>query len=211
MLSNSFTQKSERHSLVHRLNAEGKSAKEISEIVGVKRVTIWKYLKTLEPAVPPRRQKSLEQCAVARQMKADGKTYAEIGEHFGFSPQSAASLIKAAPETDRFGVCSVCGNEANLCFHHTDYIKNEYLAVCRACHMKLFHPQATKSATKASANKRRRPPKPKIGRMGPAPRTLNGKTAKELAAIWGVGLHQAQLRMAKELGPRWVRRDKKGV
>lgn len=212
MRSKVFLRKAERHKLVHELRAAGASYKEIAEKVGVKSVTIWKYLKTPEPAVPPRRALSLERQKIAREMKANGATYQQIGDHFGFSAASASELLRAAPEIERKGVCSECGQEVdNLCFHHTDYIQDTYKPVCRSCHMKKFHVESTEAATRAArewAAKNAKPKPPKIGRMGPEPRLLNGKTAKEMAAEWGVGLHQAQLRIAKILGPRWVRRDK---
>lgn len=202
--------KAARHALVHKLRAAGASYKEIAAKVGVNNVTIWKYLKTPEVVVPPRRQLSLERQDVARRMKQEGATYAQIGERFGVSAQSVCELVRDGAPQMQSGVCPVCSQQrGDLVPHHTDYIKDETMLVCRACHMKLFHPDATAVATAASANKRRKPPRVKIGRIGPPPRLLNGKTAKEMAVIWGVGLTQAQHKFAQQLGPRWVRRDKR--
>lgn len=37
----------------------------------------------------------------------------------------------------REGKCVKCGSEENLCFHHTDYEKDEGFTVCRGCHIKI--------------------------------------------------------------------------
>lgn len=208
MRHKAFLRKAARHQLVHELRAAGASYKEISEKVGVKSVTIWKYLKTYDPVVPPRRALSLERQEEARKMKQAGATYQAIGERFGMTAQSACELLRDAAPVQMHGTCEVCGEDADLVQHHTDYVLNTVIAVCRSCHMKEFHAETTAKATLTSAIDRTKPPKPKIGRMGPAPRLVDGKTAKEMAAIWGVGLHQAQVRFAKILGPRWIRSDK---
>lgn len=155
MRSNVFERKAERHRLVHQLRAAGASYKEISEKVGVNSVTIWKYLQTPEPVVPPRRALSLERQRIAREMKANGATYQEIGDKFGFTAASACELVRDGPPERRSGICPVCQQQSDeLLPHHINYLTDEKEFVCRKCHVKAFHPEALNRAKSARADKR---------------------------------------------------------
>lgn len=155
MRSNCFEKKAARHQLVHELRAQGLSYKQIQERTGFSQVSIWKYLKTTEPEVSPRRALSLARLEIAKQMKADGKTYRQIGAHFGLTAASALELIREGPAQVFSGVCCVCGRSRDdLIRHHTDYLKDEGELVCRECHIKHFHPDALNKAKSANADKR---------------------------------------------------------
>lgn len=154
MRSECFSKKAERHRLVHELRKAGASYKEIADKVGVKSVTIWKYLKTSEPVVPPRRALSLTRQAEARAMKQAGASYSEIGKQFGVSAASACELIRTGPPEKRFGVCPLCHAEKELIPHHVNYITDERQFVCRACHTRVLHPQSLTLANGARADKR---------------------------------------------------------
>lgn len=154
MRSNCFEKKAARHQLVHQLRAQGMSYREISERVGVKAVTIWKYLTTPEPTVSKRRALSLERLRIAKEMKAAGATYREIGERFGMTASAAVEVLRAGAAETIHGICSQCGQEKDdLVRHHTDYINDTGIWVCRSCHMK-FHPEALNKAKAARADKR---------------------------------------------------------
>lgn len=204
MQSKCFEDKSRRHKLVHEMRQAGATYKEIEAAVGVKAVTIWKYLQTELPVVPQRLQLSRDRFNEAAKMKAAGATYQQIGEKFGITTQSAAEILKADPYKERVGTCSVCGKEnTQVCFHHTDYVKNSYEPVCRSCHMKRIHPEFTKIALDEKLRRYPKQPRHLVGRMGPPPRTLNGKTAKEIAIERGIGIRWAQQLISAELGNRW--------
>lgn len=154
MRSKTFERKAQRHRLVHELRAAGASYREIAEKVGVKSVTIWKYLKTPEPVIPPRRALSLERFEIAKKMKAEGATYQQIGLHFGICAQAAVELLTESDGVPRSGECSECHRHANkLVFHHTDYLKDEGVWICQSCHSKN-HPEALNAAKAARADKR---------------------------------------------------------
>lgn len=155
MRSSVFLRKAERHKQVHELRNAGKSYKEIAAIVGIKSVTIWKYLQTTEPQISPRRQLSLDRQKEARVMKQAGATYKEIGDHFGFSASSACELVRDGGPERRSGICPVCNQQSDdLLPHHTNYITDDKEFVCRKCHIKTFHPESLNKAKAACADKR---------------------------------------------------------
>lgn len=155
MRSNVFLQKVERHKQIHALREQGCTYKEIADAVGVNTVSVWKYLKSKEPVVPPRRKLSLERQKIAREMKAAGATYREIGEHFGFSAASACELVRDGAGQRRAGVCPICNSQSDdLIPHHTNYLTDEKMWICRKCHLERIHPDAINRAKAARADDR---------------------------------------------------------
>lgn len=90
-----------------------------------------------------REQKKATRVTIIREMKASGKTYAQIGKQMGVSRQRIQQLIAFSREEReelmaRAGKkCEDCGTPyGKLDTHHTDYIKNEGIVLCVPCHKK---------------------------------------------------------------------------
>ncbi len=68
------------------------------------------------------------------EQKKSGKTYAEIAELLGITPQAVQGYFRPDGKSG-VGECSRCGGYGNLVRHHPDYGKpSETIKVCPSCH-----------------------------------------------------------------------------
>lgn len=78
----------------------------------------------------------MQNIAQARMMKANGKTYLEIGMELGVSRQRAQQLLRVRPAT-RDTRCLRCGchpGTGRIHYHHLDYKHDVVVPLCISCH-----------------------------------------------------------------------------
>lgn len=96
--------------------------------------------------------------AVARELKAGGMTYAQIGERMGITRQRAQQLVAPTPLMQKKlvaranGKCERCGKGGKLHGHHNNYDGNPGEFLCASCHQ-LEHLKNMENPEKVSVKK----------------------------------------------------------
>jgi hypothetical protein len=83
------------------------------------------------------RKKNDKRHHIARELKIEGFTYAEIGHYMGVSRQRIQQMLKDVPEIPAQR-CSKCGKPSKvLHYHHPHYQTKVTKPLCASCHSKL--------------------------------------------------------------------------
>lgn len=77
------------------------------------------------------------------EQKRNGRSYRDIGRELGCSYQYVQQVLMSQAGTrqeliDKYGtVCSNCGSNKRISFHHQGYLTHDVLPLCNRCHMTL--------------------------------------------------------------------------
>lgn len=129
---------------------DGKNTRELAELFHCDPSQITYALRKQGIKVDRVRHKRSPRREIARRLKREGMSYANIGQHMGISRQRAQRLIAPTPLERRElltrskGRCERCGKKGEkLHGHHGNYEGAPSEVLCISCHMKETGNQTT--------------------------------------------------------------------